>query len=216
MSSINKIQIGQDTYTVRAGNIYYAEIDQTISFNTTYNKNTTLAIAVKDALQLAYNSGADAIVLRFKGDNDAKDRSPMFINNSGSLQNIVNTTQSSIHMAPLSSGWCRYHGADPYAHLLDLFDGRVQITYSFTDGIFSNVSLSTSCSHPNRNIGYWNSWTTVLQTNNTAAYTPSSNYNPSTKLYTDKTHYENMVGYDSTKTQVLKNVNGTLTWVDES
>lgn len=55
----------------------------------------------------------------------------------------------------------------------------------------------------------------VLLTNNTLSYNPTSNYNPSTKLYTDKTHYENMTGYDATKTQVLKNINGTLTWVDE-
>lgn len=54
-----------------------------------------------------------------------------------------------------------------------------------------------------------------LGANNTDSYTPSSNYHPSTKLYTDKTHYENMAGYDATKTQVLKNINGTLTWVDE-
>lgn len=50
---------------------------------------------------------------------------------------------------------------------------------------------------------------------NTKSYTPSHDYNPSTKLYTDKTHYENMSGYDATKTQVLKNINGTLTWVSE-
>ena len=36
-----------------------------------------------------------------------------------------------------------------------------------------------------------------------------------TKEYTDKTHYENMAGYDATKTKVLKNIQGTLTWVDE-
>lgn len=57
--------------------------------------------------------------------------------------------------------------------------------------------------------------TNVLFKSNTLAYTPSGDYNPSTKLYTDKTHYENMTGYDATKTQVLKNINGTLTWVDE-
>ena len=56
---------------------------------------------------------------------------------------------------------------------------------------------------------------TGLSKTNTTAYTPTGDYNPSTKLYTDKTHYENMTGYDATKTQVLKNVNGTLTWVDE-
>lgn len=31
-----------------------------------------------------------------------------------------------------------------------------------------------------------------------------------------KTDYQTYVGYDATKTQVLKNVNGTLTWVDEA
>ena len=55
---------------------------------------------------------------------------------------------------------------------------------------------------------------TLIKTN-TTAYTPTRDYNPSTKLYTDKTHYENMTGYDATKTQVLKNINGTLTWVNE-
>lgn len=56
---------------------------------------------------------------------------------------------------------------------------------------------------------------TVLVKTNTYTYVPTGDYNPSTKLYTDKTHYENMTGYDATKTQVLKNINGTLTWVDE-
>lgn len=55
----------------------------------------------------------------------------------------------------------------------------------------------------------------VLTKDNTDVYTPTGNYHPSTKLYTDKTHYENMTGYDATKTQVLKNINGTLTWVNE-
>lgn len=55
-----------------------------------------------------------------------------------------------------------------------------------------------------------------LSVSNTTAYIPTSNYHPSTKLYTDKTHYENMTGYDATKTQVLKNISGTLTWVDEA
>lgn len=52
----------------------------------------------------------------------------------------------------------------------------------------------------------------VLTLKNTSSYTPTANYNPSTKLYTDKTHYENMTGYDASKTQVLKNVQGVLTW----
>lgn len=55
----------------------------------------------------------------------------------------------------------------------------------------------------------------MISIDNTYRYTPTGDYNPSTKLYTDKTHYENMTGYDATKTQVLKNISGTLTWVDE-
>lgn len=47
---------------------------------------------------------------------------------------------------------------------------------------------------------------------------PSSDMELTNKKYVDdtiKTHYEKMTGYDATKTQVLKNINGTLTWVDE-
>ena len=55
----------------------------------------------------------------------------------------------------------------------------------------------------------------LLPTNNTISYTPTDDYNPATKKYVDSTHYKNMTGYDATKTQVLKNINGTLTWVDE-
>lgn len=50
---------------------------------------------------------------------------------------------------------------------------------------------------------------------NTTAYTPAvGSYNPATAKYVDDkpTTYS---GYDATKTQVLKNINGTLTWVDE-
>lgn len=45
-------------------------------------------------------------------------------------------------------------------------------------------------------------------------YLPTYDNNPSTKKYVDDlpTTY---TGYDATKTQVLKNINGTLTWVDE-
>lgn len=58
--------------------------------------------------------------------------------------------------------------------------------------------------------------TTVLVKTNTYTYVPTGDYNPSTKLYTDKTHYENMTGYDATKTQTLKNINGVLTWVSDT
>lgn len=53
-----------------------------------------------------------------------------------------------------------------------------------------------------------------LSKTNTTVYTPTNDYNPATKKYVDDipTTY---TGYDATKTQVLKNINGTLTWVNE-
>lgn len=49
---------------------------------------------------------------------------------------------------------------------------------------------------------------------NTMPFTPTANSHPTSKKYVDDkpTTYS---GYDATKTQVLKNVQGTLTWVDE-
>lgn len=75
---------------------------------------------------------------------------------------------------------------------------------------FTGYVVPLSLSYYNANKGEQ-----VLTLNNTTSYTPTADYNPSTKLYTDKTHYENMTGYDASKTQVLKNVQGVLTWVDE-
>lgn len=48
------------------------------------------------------------------------------------------------------------------------------------------------------------------------AFIPTENSQPTTKEYVDQIHYENITGYSSLKTQVLKNINGTLTWVDEA
>lgn len=67
------------------------------------------------------------------------------------------------------------------------------------------------CSAANINQSTSNSY---LSKTNTKTYTPTSDYNPATKKYVDDipTTY---TGYDATKTQVLKNINGTLTWVAE-
>lgn len=54
----------------------------------------------------------------------------------------------------------------------------------------------------------------VLTAYNQVQYTPTNDYHIAHKKYVDNkpTTY---TGYDATKTQVLKNVNGTLTWVTE-
>lgn len=61
----------------------------------------------------------------------------------------------------------------------------------------------------------------ILGINNTTEFTPEQDYQPATKKYVDSKITSNQIvfteitGYDATKTQVLKNVNGTLTWVTE-
>ena len=54
----------------------------------------------------------------------------------------------------------------------------------------------------------------ALATNNTTEYTPSGNYNPATKKYVDD-YLTAITGYDATKTQTLKNINGVLSWQDD-
>ena len=82
-----------------------------------------------------------------------------------------------------------------------------QIMIIMDSYVFTGYVVPLSLSFYNANKGEQ-----VLTLNNTSSYTPTADYNPSTKLYTDKTHYENMAGYDASKTQVLKNVQGVLTW----
>ena len=54
----------------------------------------------------------------------------------------------------------------------------------------------------------------LISTNNTTQYPVTLDYHPAHKKYVDDKP-TTWSGYDATKTQILKNVNGTLTWVDE-
>ena len=51
----------------------------------------------------------------------------------------------------------------------------------------------------------------LLGRTNTTEYTPTGDYNPATKKYVDD-KLTTITGYDATKTQTLKNINGVLTW----
>ena len=83
------------------------------------------------------------------------------------------------------------------------------------------------------NIIYWSLTGKIRRTNNTPTddsktfyfinpmqyvsnpFIATQGYQPATKKYVDVDHYSNISGYDATKTQVLKNVNGVIQWVDE-
>lgn len=83
------------------------------------------------------------------------------------------------------------------------------VTLYITDGTPTSISSRSSMTTSNNAEDI-----PVLGKKNTTAYTPTADYHPATKKYVDDlpTTY---AGYDATKTQVLKNISGTLTWVDE-
>ena len=111
----------------------------------------------------------------------------------------------------------QYNSGTSQQSYLVIKEPQIAITGTWSGDTFT----ATNFQFGNSSQVYMESWTKsgadrrYLSIYNSNTYIPSSDYNPSTKLYTDKTHYENMAGYDSTKTQILKNINGTLTWVDE-
>ena len=51
----------------------------------------------------------------------------------------------------------------------------------------------------------------ALSINNSDEYIPTKDYHPATKKYVDD-KLTTITGYDATKTQTLKNINGVLTW----
>lgn len=171
---------------------------QTITYSistigyTSIDDQSTLKIA--EEINKAYKNGLDSI--GFIVSSKAKDEQYLFVNNGAGIQ----TKPRNYWLYSIDSIHNRYNNTQSYS-LLTL---QLAISLSWTGDTCSCTSASI-----------WKVELPLLATNNSAKYTPTGDYNPSTKLYTDKTHYENMAGYDATKTQVLKNINGTLTWVDE-
>lgn len=113
-----------------------------------------------------------------------------------------------IRFGPLSSAtptniYLRSNFYSDVANSMTIHRGTYRATY--TDGVATGFAYRSD--GIDGNIGY-------LSLTNTTAYTPTSDYHPATKKYVDD-KIKSYTGYDATKTQILKNVNGTLTWVDE-
>lgn len=115
----------------------------------------------------------------------------------------------------------KYSSYDANTYLTDhkthvMLVGTAGTTYN-TAYIFSDVSILRLNCYDNGHQKIECSisdMANILSKKNTTSYTPTGDYNPATKKYVDDlpTTY---TGYDATKTQVLKNINGTLTWVNE-
>ena len=85
-------------------------------------------------------------------------------------------------------------------------EGNRYLSLTFANGLVSDLSWSTSTTNFSK--------INILDVTNEIEWTPTHDYNPVHKKYVDDkpTTY---TGYDATKTQILKNVQGVLTWVDE-
>lgn len=174
-------------------------------YNTIYSSSfgsykQTLLDFISNALNDSYKKNQTPIIfMNFKCQNFLSSI-PYFILSKSDTFNILNPSASGVF----------YMLSDVKTVNNKYYYYYVSINYTYENNIFTCTTITFNKTQRDM-LDIYN----ALSKENTTSFTPTGDYNPSTKLYTDKTHYENMEGYDATKTQVLKNVNGTLTWVDE-
>jgi hypothetical protein len=175
--------------------IYRIQTIENSIYTTGYTRiNDQSKLKITEEINKAYKNGLNSI--GFIVSSGTNNEQYLFVNNNVGIQ----TKPINYWLYSIDSIHNRYNNAQSYS-LLTL---QLTISLSWTGDTCSCTSALI-----------WKVELPLLATNNLGKYTPTGDYNPSTKLYTDKTHYEKMTGYDATKTQVLKNINGTLTWVDE-
>lgn len=92
-----------------------------------------------------------------------------------------------------------------YVHYKTWFPGGETISATVQKSTVNNTKLAAAWGGDS----YY--FPGALLSNNTKAYTPTDDYNPATKKYVDE-KLTTITGYDATKTQTLKNINGVLTW----
>lgn len=115
----------------------------------------------------------------------------------------------------LNELYCQFVALDYYTDSTDfVFMQSVNAVLTLNGGIVESVTINESI-NKFRLIREYDGTNGALPTNNTKEYRPHNDYEPATCLYVNKTHYQNMVGYKTSGTQVLKNINGVLTWINE-
>lgn len=186
-------------YSIEFSNVALSQYNTIYSSEFGSNKQTLLDF-ISNALNNSYlKNQTPVIFMNFKCSN--------YISNIPYF--ILDKADSNTILSPVASG-SFYMLSDVKFVNNKYYYYRVEIQYTYENNIFTCTNITFNKTQRDM-LDIYN----ALSKENTTSFTPTGDYNPSTKLYTDKTHYENMTGYDATKTQVLKNVNGTLTWVDE-
>lgn len=110
--------------------------------------------------------------------------------------------------------YCQFMSIDYHTNSTDfVFLQSINAVLTINNEIVTNVEVNESINQF-RLIREYDGTNGALPTNNTKEYIPTMPYEPATKKYVDETHYKNFIGWSSSKTQVLKNINGVLQWVD--
>lgn len=123
-------------------------------------------------------------------------------NNPGiyTLKGVSNDNKTfEFAMSTPSNNYSNSYGMRYYGYF-DLY-----LNLSVTDGTAKLLYFSGPTYYRTYTIG------DPLSVTNTQKYTPTGDYNPATKKYVDD-KLTTITGYDATKTQTLKNINGVLTW----
>lgn len=115
-----------------------------------------------------------------------------------------------------SEYWCQFRTVDWYTNNVDMiFLQTVNAVLNVSGDIVQSIDIKESVNEFGL-IREYNGTKGALPVDNTKEFVPQSDYEPATKKYVDLTHYQRISGYTTNKTQVLKNINGTLTWVSEN
>lgn len=184
------------------GGTQLSKIEQTIPSckETHYAWDKSTGDTAKALFQQVYNNYKNGKLLNV----DLKD--------GNKLYKLTNISQ------PNSMGaeyWCQFRTIDWYTNGTDMvFLQTVNAVLNVAGDIVQSIDVKESINQFAL-VREYDGTNGALPTNNTKTYVPQGNYEPATKLYVDKTHYMYFPGYSSSKTQTLKNVNGTLQWVDE-
>jgi len=134
------------------------------------------------------------------------------LEDSGKMYKLCNISQPT-HIA--NEYWCQFRTVDWYTNGTDMvFLQTVNAVLEVNGSVVNDISVKESINQFAL-IREYDGTNGALPTNNTKEFVPQNDYEPATKKYVDLTHYQRISGYNSTKTQVLKNVNGTIKWVDE-
>ena len=114
-----------------------------------------------------------------------------------------------------SEYWCQFRTVDWYTNNVDMiFLQTVNAVLNVSGDIVQSIDIKESINEFGL-IREYNGTKGALPVDNTKEFVPQNDYEPATKRYVDLTHYQRISGYSTNKTQVLKNINGTLTWQDE-